>query len=78
MTDAIACPECMKTATRVIDSRPSYDRGSVRRSRKCSACGCRWTTYEVDADRLALLEDQIRPTNEAKGAGITWTPTPSD
>lgn len=60
MSDAIECPECGKTATRVVESKPDYKRGSVRRRRKCGACGCRWTTYEVDQDRLNLLEDSLK------------------
>jgi transcriptional regulator NrdR family protein len=69
MTDAIGCPECLATATRVVDSRPSYDRGSVCRRRECVTCGCRWTTYEIDKDRLDLLEDCIRPQAKEQGPG---------
>ena len=68
MSDAIPCPECLRTATRVVDSRPSYERGSVTRRRECCTCGYRWTTYEIDADRLELLEENLRPTKK-KGAG---------
>jgi len=64
MTDAIPCPECLETNVVVIASQPSYERQSVRRRRKCRACGCRWTTYEVDSDRLDLLEDNIRPNEK--------------
>ena len=61
MSNAIPCPECLKRSARVVSSRPSYSRGSVCRRRECAACGYRWTTYEVDADRLALLEDCLEP-----------------
>lgn len=67
MTDAIPCPECRETVTRVVDSQPAYDRGSVRRRRNCVSCGCRWTTYEIDKDRLDLLEDQLRPGKRKRG-----------
>jgi transcriptional regulator NrdR family protein len=60
MSDSIECPECRKLETRVVDSRPSYERGSIRRRRECLSCDYRWSTFEVDADRLALLEDQLR------------------
>ena len=35
MSDSIECPECRKLETRVVDSRPSYERGSIRRRREC-------------------------------------------
>ena len=59
MTDAIGCPECRRQYTRVVDSRPSYERGTIRRRRECYGCGYRWSTYEVDADRLRLLEEEM-------------------
>ena len=40
------CPYCGKDNTRVIDSRPADDGGSIRRRRECDACGRRFTTYE--------------------------------
>ena len=65
MSDAIPCPECRSTGTTVVDSRPDYGRGSVVRRRKCQACGCKWTTYEIDEDRLELLEDAIKPVSKS-------------
>ena len=59
MSDSIECPECRRQYTRVIDSRPSYERGSIRRRR---VCHYRWSTFEIDADRLHLLEDHLRKT----------------
>jgi len=38
------CPYCGELETRVIDSRPVGD--GIRRRRKCSGCGARFTTYE--------------------------------
>ncbi len=38
------CPYCGELETRVIDSRPVGD--GIRRRRKCSSCGARFTTYE--------------------------------
>lgn len=40
------CPYCGRDNTRVIDSRPAEDGGSIRRRRECDACGRRFTTYE--------------------------------
>ena len=40
------CPYCSNTDTRVIDSRPAEDGGSIRRRRCCDECGKRFTTYE--------------------------------
>ena len=39
------CPFCGYEDTKVIDSRPSE--GKKRRSRECSQCGKRFTTYEI-------------------------------
>ena len=40
------CPFCSHENTRVIDSRPTEDRNSIRRRRACDECGKRFTTYE--------------------------------
>lgn len=40
------CPFCGKEDTKVIDSRPADDNSSIRRRRKCTECGKRFTTYE--------------------------------
>ena len=60
MSDAIECPDCGHTQTRVVDSRPDYARGSVRRRRECLRCLARWHTLELMADRVSLLEDRMR------------------
>lgn len=39
------CPFCNFPDTKVVDSRPNYDR--IRRRRECTNCGKRFTTYEV-------------------------------
>ena len=39
---------CGKTGgSYVIDSRASYEQGSIRRRRGCKKCGNRFTTYET-------------------------------
>ena len=60
MAGGIECPYCGKSETKVIDSRPDTDRGTVKRRRECDKCGERWTTFEIEEDRLALYEDAIR------------------
>ena len=41
------CPYCKQLDSRVIDSRGADDGNSIRRRRECTACGRRFTTYEV-------------------------------
>mgnify|MGYP000924437643 CR=1 FL=1 len=40
------CPFCGSDSTRVLDSRPTEDRSSIRRRRECENCEGRFTTYE--------------------------------
>lgn len=40
------CPYCSHTSTNVLESRISQDFNSIRRRRRCDACGKRFTTYE--------------------------------
>jgi transcriptional repressor NrdR len=41
------CPFCNFSDTKVIDSRPTEDRTSIRRRRECLKCMKRFTTYET-------------------------------
>lgn len=41
------CPACGTRDSRVLDSRPQEDYSSIKRRRECSACGKRFTTYEM-------------------------------
>lgn len=41
------CPICAAPDSRVLDSRPVSDGASIKRRRECTACGKRFTTYEV-------------------------------
>ena len=41
------CLYCECTESKVIDSRSSDDRKSIRRRRECTLCGRRFTTYET-------------------------------
>ena len=40
------CPYCGNPDTKVMDSRPSEDKTSIKRRRSCEVCGKRFTTYE--------------------------------
>ena len=40
------CPFCDYVDSKVIDSRPTEEGGSIRRRRECISCGNRFTTYE--------------------------------
>lgn len=71
------CPACGASKVYVIESRPSSN--GTRRRKKCSSCGWRTTTYEIDASRLQRLLDiekvittlqplldSLPPANESK------------
>jgi len=40
------CPYCQHTDSDVIDTRKLHNGETIRRRRKCEACGRRFTTYE--------------------------------
>jgi len=44
--DAVHCPFCRHTDSRVSDSRATDDGTSIRRRRSCPECGRRFTTVE--------------------------------
>lgn len=50
MICGVACPQCDSRRSTVVDSRASGH--TVRRRRKCSGCGARFTTYEVFFDEV--------------------------
>lgn len=41
------CPYCNYGESKVVDSRPTDEGGSIRRRRECLACQKRFTTYET-------------------------------
>lgn len=59
MADSILCPDCGHRYSKVISTRPSYRRGSLRRRRACFACGHRWSTLEIAVSEVAEFERQI-------------------
>lgn len=40
------CPFCGYENSKVIESRPSTEKSSIRRRRECEQCSSRFTTYE--------------------------------
>ena len=55
--ELMKCTFCGKENTRVIDSRPADDGGSIRRRRQCDECSKRFTTYEkVEAIPLVVIK----------------------
>ena len=56
------CPSCGSFDSKVTDSRPVEDGGSIRRRRECLKCGRRFTTYETleQQNLLVVKKDQSR------------------
>lgn len=56
------CPFCGFQDSKVIDSRPTEDYGTIRRRRACLSCGKRFTTYEryEDQNFIVIKKDQTR------------------
>jgi transcriptional repressor NrdR len=51
------CPFCGADDTQVKDSRPTEDRGAIRRRRFCGSCAARFTTFErVQLRELTVLK----------------------
>lgn len=50
------CPEC-KGDAQVADSRRTKGGAAVRRRRECTACGFKFTTYEVVDSSLSVTFD---------------------
>jgi transcriptional repressor NrdR len=51
------CPFCGAEDTQVKDSRPTDDRGAIRRRRFCPSCAARFTTFErVQIRELTVIK----------------------
>lgn len=57
-TNSIPCPECSGDKSEVRDSRPDGE-GHIRRRRECSACSCRFTTYELLDEEINDLKERV-------------------
>ncbi len=53
-SSGVLCPNCA-AATGVLDSRRRKN-NAMRRRRACVSCGLRFTTFEITAERLRILE----------------------
>jgi transcriptional regulator NrdR family protein len=53
----VKCPVCKRT-TVVVDSRPNFDTGAIRRRRECRSVYCRrrFSTVEINVDHLMNIE----------------------
>ncbi len=49
------CPHCESIDNKVIDSRLTRERFSIRRRRECLTCSERFTTYESTEERLLTV-----------------------
>jgi len=56
------CPKCKNQETRVLDSRETNEQREIRRRRKCSKCGFRFTTFErvETTNFIVVKKDQSR------------------
>lgn len=53
------CSNCDNKSTKVLDSRPIEEGGSIRRRRECEQCGFRFTTFErVEAVPLIVVKKE--------------------
>lgn len=63
------CPFCGYAESKVNDSRPSEDGGSIRRRRECLQCEKRFTTYEkIDEIPITVIKknNEREPYNPHK------------
>ena len=54
------CPFCQHSDSDVIDTRKLNSGETIRRRRKCAACGKRFTTYEHVAANLLVIKSDGR------------------
>lgn len=60
------CPFCRHDETRVIDSRATEDRASIRRRRQCPSCNQRFTTVETISMLVVKRSGVIEPFSREK------------
>jgi transcriptional repressor NrdR len=62
------CPFCNEARDRVVDSRESRDRSTIRRRRECVGCGRRFTSYEQveDIPYMVVKNDGTRQEFDRK------------
>lgn len=62
------CPKCKNKETRVLDSRETNEQREIRRRRKCSKCGFRFTTFErvENTNFIVIKKDQSRESYDRR------------
>lgn len=60
------CPYCRHLDSRVIDSRTSEDRQTIRRRRECPECKRRFSTVETSAISVIKRSGLVEPFSQAK------------
>jgi transcriptional repressor NrdR len=64
--DAMHCPFCRHSDSRVIDSRSTEDGAAIRRRRACPECGRRFTTQETVLLMVAKRSGVTEPFSREK------------
>ncbi len=49
------CPFCGEISNKVVDSRLSKEKDTIKRRRECNACGRRFTTFEKVEDIMPMV-----------------------
>ena len=62
------CPFCGSPESKVVDSRPTDEDGSIRRRRQCQVCLKRFTTYET-VERIPIVVIKKDESREAFDRG---------
>ena len=68
------CPYCDYLESKVIDSRPTDEGGTIRRRRECMQCARRFTTYEKveTAPIIVVKKDKSRHNFYTHYAAKHW------
>ena len=66
------CPNCQVDNDRVIDTRASEDRMTIRRRRECLKCGRRYTTYERYEPTILKVGTLALDLKEGRTGKLAW------
>lgn len=66
------CPECNSYDITCIDTRAGKKANEIRRRRKCTACGHRWTTAEIPMEQL----NELLRVQQGPGGGKLYRKAP--
>lgn len=65
MSGGDPCPYCGHLHSMTMDTRPAV--WGRRRTRKCSSCGLRWTTREINTNAIRSIRNLQKRLLEASG-----------